>query len=187
MELNAFTPRLLTAAEVLAMVEAGILSEDERVELIEGRLVTMSPQGPTHSTLTVIVHRLLAQAYGEDFHVKDHSPIDAGPISLPEPDVALVRGEPRDFLKRHPSAEDLLLVVEVAYTTHREARAKTRVYAGAGVPTYWLLDVPGRSLEVFSDPDLERGEYANHSVHADGDAVPLPELTLTLAVADMLD
>src|SRR5690348_17305516 len=124
--------RRFTAAEVLRMVELGILAEDEPVELIDGALITVSPQGPRHRALATIVHDRLQTAFGAGYHVQDHSPIDGGPNSLPEPDVAVVRGSPRDLLDRHPAAADLALVVELSVTSHALDRAKATTYAAAG-------------------------------------------------------
>ncbi|MEO1171201.1 MAG: Uma2 family endonuclease [Myxococcota bacterium] len=87
--------RRFTVDEVLQMVEAGILSADEPIELLEGELVVVHPQGPSHRSLTVRVHRRLESVYGAGFHVQDHSPIAVAPDSLPEPDVALIRGRGR--------------------------------------------------------------------------------------------
>jgi Uma2 family endonuclease len=101
--------------------------------------------------------------------VQDHSPIDAGPDSQPEPDVAVVRGDPRDLLDRHPSGADLALVVEISVTSHAEDRAKAAVYARAGVPEYWQLDVPARRVVVRTEPDGV--EYRATRLVADGEEV----------------
>ncbi|MBA2321966.1 MAG: Uma2 family endonuclease, partial [Deltaproteobacteria bacterium] len=106
--------RRFSADEVLRMVETGILGEDEPVELLDGELVTVTPQGPMHRALAVVVHDLLRAAFGEGVHVQDHSPIAAEPYSLPEPDVAVIRGAARDFLERHASGADVVLAVEIS-------------------------------------------------------------------------
>jgi len=167
------------------MVAAGILREDEPVELIDGRLIAMPPQGSVHRTLTVVLRRLLESAYGDAVLVQSHSPIDAGPVSMPEPDLAVVRGDPRALLDRHPAGRDTVLAVEIAYSSQAIDRAKASVYARAEVPVYWLLDVPARRLSVYAEP--RSGEYALTRVIADDETAPLPELAdRTLAVADML-
>ena len=164
------TRRRFTAEEVLRMVEAGILREDEPCELIDGELFTMSPQGPVHRSRAVKLHIALERAFGAGYHVQDHSPIAAGPDSLPEPDVAVVRGEVDDFLDRHPSGPDVVLVVEVSVTSHAIDRAKAGVYARAGVREFWHLDVPGRRLTVRTEPRPALGEYAAERHLHDGDA-----------------
>lgn len=166
--------RRFTSEEVLRMLEAGILHEDDAVELIDGELLIVSPQGPPHRGLSVVVHQVLEAAFGAGYHVQDHSPIDAEPHSMPEPDVAVVRGAPRDFLERHPAGSDVPLVVEVSVTSQAADRAKSAVYARAGVACYWHLDVPARRLHAYTGPRPEHAEYATVSILHEEDAAPLP-------------
>ncbi len=174
--------RRFTADEVARMVEAGILAEDEHLELLDGELFAMSPQGPRHRATTVRLHRRLAEAFGPAFHVQDHSPIAAGPDSLPEPDVAVVRGSEADFADRHPSGADVALVVEVSVTSHALDRAKASVYARAGVAEYWQLDAPGRRLWVSTEP--RGGEYRVVRLLRDDEGVPVAGGSVR--VADLL-
>lgn len=176
--------RRFSVHDLRRMVEAGVLREDESVELIDGVLVTMSPQGPTHRSLSSLLQMALARAWPDDAHTQAHSPIHAGDFDEPEPDVAVVRGHPRDYLEQHPTGPDCILVVEVSVSSHREDRAKARTYAEAGVPVYWWLDVPDRRLTVFTEP--RDGEYALIQTYRDPDRVPLPGLTTTLPVASLL-
>lgn len=163
--------RHFTADEVSRMVQAGIIAEDEPVELIDGELIVVSPQGPRHRGLTVRVHRALEAAFGPGHHVQDHSPIDAGPGGLPEPDVAVVRGDEGAFLDRHPAAPDLALVVEISVSSHALDVAKAEVYARAGVVEYWQIEVPERRLVVRSDP--HGSTYRVTRLHFDEDEVPV--------------
>lgn len=176
--------RRFTAQEVLRMVETGILSDDEPVELLDGELVLMTPQDPWHATASKKVERLLEEALGPGFHARAHSPIAGAEHDLPEPDVAVVRGEVEDYRQRHPSGEDILLVVEVARTSQRFDRDKAAIYARAGIETYWLLDLPAYRLEVFSEPASE-GRYKQHRVFEAGQAVPIPETDAELPVASL--
>lgn len=170
-----------TAADVLRMVEAGILSEDAPLELIDGELITVSPQGPRHRMSTVRVHRCLERAFGGGFYVQDHSPVQCGPNSLPEPDVAVVR-EPERY-DRHPSAADVPLVVELSFTSHEQDRAKAAVYAAGGFPEYWIVDLVARRVTVFRHPDAALREYKLVSVHTEGDAV---QGAVTVSVTELL-
>ncbi|MCO5165754.1 MAG: Uma2 family endonuclease [Planctomycetes bacterium] len=165
--------RKFTADEVERMVEVGILGADEPVELLDGELVVVSPQGVAHAAIVSVLDRLLSRAYGDAAHLRVQTPIDAGPRSRPEPDLAVVRGEPRDYLERHPAGPDLLLVVEVAVTTLADARRKLPIYARAGVSVVWVLDVRRRRLEVHTGPD-PRGAYGATTVLGDDDRVALP-------------
>jgi hypothetical protein len=176
--------RRFTAEEVLRMVEAGILAEDDPLELIDGELLEMSPQGPIHRARTVRIRQILEAAFGAGHHVQDHSPIDAGPHSLPEPDVAVVRGAVEDFEDRHPGGADLALVVELSVTSQAADRGKARVYARAGVPEYWNLDLVGRRLLVYTEPRPDRGEYRLTRVVLEEERVEVGGSAV--AVADLL-
>lgn len=155
-----YETRRFTADEVLRMVETGVLVEGEKVELLEGELVIVTPQGPIHSALTARIRGLLERLYGDAFHVRDHSPVTGLADSLPEPDLAVVSGEPDDYFDALPSFEQVRLVVEIAVTSSAIDRRKARVYAAAGYETYWLLDVAAKRLEVRSGP-IRDGDYAD--------------------------
>jgi Uma2 family endonuclease len=126
----------------------------------------------------------LEEALGPGFHARAHSPIAGAEHDLPEPDVAVVRGEVEDYRRRHPGGEDILLVVEVARTSQRSDRDKATVYARAGIQTYWLLDLPAYRLEVFSEPALE-GRYKEHRVFEAGQVVSVPGTEIELPVASL--
>ncbi len=148
------------------MVETGAF-EDETVELLDGLLVEMSPQGDSHIAAIVLLtrHFSAAQAW-----LMVQLPLDARPRSKPEPDLALVRDGPRPDW-RSPGVA--LLVVEIAMTSHRKDRGKKlEIYAQAGMPTYWLVDIPGRAIEVRTDPGPDG--YGRCAVYVPGDTVPSP-------------
>lgn len=177
--------RRFTADEVDRMVQAGVLSEDDPLELIDGELVVVSPQGPPHASVKNAVLRALGQAYaGSDAHVRSQDPLDLDEVSRPEPDVAIVRGSPLDYATRHPTGADTLLVVEVAWTSHDVDRAKASVYARAGVPVYWLLDLRARRLEVHEQPRAD-GTWSRVTLLGEDQALELPGAE-HLRVADLL-
>ncbi len=173
-----------TADEVERMAATGAFDEGPKVELLDGELVDVSPQGPIHSSLHTVLADLLRTAYGAGTHVRSQCPVRAGARSLPEPDIAVIRGSGRDYLERHPSGRDLLLVVEVSVSTQAVDREKARIYAAAGVPVYWWLDVPARTLTVYEEPG-SRG-YARASVLSADDAVELPGREIRWQVRDLL-
>ena len=134
------------------MIRAGVLTEDDPVELLEGWLVQKMPKNPSHR----IAKRRTVQALGRGvppgWFVEEQEPLTTLD-SEPEPDVMVVRGASDDYHDRHPSPEDVALIVEVSDTTLSNALVpKKRIYARAAVPIYWLLNLPGRVLEVYSDP-----------------------------------
>jgi Uma2 family endonuclease len=141
-----------TIADVDRMAEVGILEPDDRVELLDGELVDVSPQGPEHAWAGDGLHELLRAAYGSGFRVRNQRPLELGPSSRPEPDLAVVRGGHDDFKHAHPRGCDTVLVVEVAFSSQAIDREKARVYAAGGVPVYWLLDVAHGALVVHAEP-----------------------------------
>lgn len=143
---SPFRPFRISTSLLEGMVGAGLLSEDAPVELLDGELCLVSPQGSRHRMATVRVRRALEAAFGDGHWVQDHSPVSAGPDSLPDPDVAVVHGPER--YDTHPGPAEVVLVVELCETTHREAHAKARIYGQAGFREYWILDLPGRTLTV---------------------------------------
>ncbi len=122
--------RSFTSREVIRMVEAGILAPDEPVELLEGRLVIVSPQGPPHASLVAMLADRLRAAYCAGYAVREEKPLDLVD-SLPEPDVAVVRGSQADYAARHPHASDVVLAIEASLTSQSLDREKTLIYARA--------------------------------------------------------
>jgi Uma2 family endonuclease len=155
------------------MVASGAL-EGEPVELLEGLLVeVMSPQSPEHAAVIEELERHFASA---EARLRTQLPLEVLPDSEPEPDLALVAEKPPP--RRHPRTA--LLVVEVAVSSHQADRGvKAKQYATAGVPIYWLVDVPGKAVEVRSDPGPEG--YRGLEVFGLGASVPSP----TPGVADL--
>jgi len=167
------------------MAEQGILGEDEPVELLDGELLIVSPQGPRHAATVVALARRLTDLYRVDAHVRPQVPLTASPDSLPEPDLAVVRGQPLDYQDRHPVGIETLLVVEIARTSQAVDRRKARIYAAAGVPVYWLVDLTERRIEVFSQPSPE-GTFKQRRTFSPGEEVDLPGLDLRLTVSEIV-
>jgi len=166
--------RRFTVDEVLRMVEAGILSEGEPYELIGGKLIMVPPQGPEHATTNTVLRDRLIEAYRGRAHVRQECPLQVSADSLPEPDLAVVRGEARDYVRAHPKGEDAVLVVETAVASHAADHSKAAEYARGGVPVYWRLDVPARRIEVHTEPQPD-GRYRVVRVLGGDDEVEVPE------------
>jgi Uma2 family endonuclease len=167
------------------MVELGVLREDDPLELIRGDLIVVSPQGPVHSSLLTDLAMRLQTVFGSTPHLRVQLPLDAGEDSQPGPDVAVVAGVPRDYLDHHPRGRDCVLAVEVAVTSQDLDHAKAPVYAAAGVPEYWLLDVPHRRLEVHRHPSAEG--YGHVTILSANETVRLPASDVEWRVSYLLD
>jgi Uma2 family endonuclease len=145
------TPRL-TRLEYEALVERGTLDEDDRIELLDGRLVFREPQGSRHAAACLRIRIALDRAFGRGYHVRPQFPIALDDASEPEPDIAVVRGQIEDYLDAHPTSP--VLVVEVAGSSLARDRAgKGSLYARAGVADYWIVNLPDNVLEVHRDPE----------------------------------
>lgn len=141
-------PRRFTADEVLAMLRAGILHEDDRLELIDGQLIPMSPIGDPHIACINRLNRLLVERTGPDIMVSVQNPVRIDQHNEPEPDVVLTTA-----LEGGPRPEDVLLLVEVAdssLTYDRET--KLPLYAQAGIPEVWIVNLRERQVEVHRTP-----------------------------------
>jgi Uma2 family endonuclease len=140
--------RTLKRAEYETMVSAGLFA-DERIELLEGVLVAMSPQSPAHAAAIRRLERVLRLALGDRMSISVQMPFVAGEESLPEPDVAIV--PPGDYDEAHP--DRAFLIVEVADSSLRkDRRLKAEIYARAGVPEYWIVCVADRLIVVHTEP-----------------------------------
>ena len=145
--------RQFTTQDYHQMVVAGILSEDERVELIQGEIVKMSPVGIRHASCVKRLNRLFSQVLGDRAIVAVQDPVELSNLSEPQPDLALLK--PRDdfYAAGHPQPQDILLLVEVADTTIESDRAiKIPLYASSGIREVWLVDVNQQVIEVFREP-----------------------------------
>ena len=136
------------------MGKAGILRPDDRVELIKGVIVEMAPIGSRHAFcvdgLTRTFQRALTDAEG---WVRTQHPVSLSDDSEPQPDVVIARPPADQYLQRHPEPGDILLVVEVADSSLvYDRRTKVPLYAAAGIPEYWLIDLVGYRIEVYRDP-----------------------------------
>ena len=143
--------RRFDTEEYHRMVDAEVLSEDDRVELIEGEIVEMTPIGARHVNCVNRLTRALSRYAGDDYLVSVQNPLRLDEDNEPQPDLALLRES--DDPGELPTAADVALVVEVAETSLRYDReTKLPLYAKAGIPEVWLLDLNGETVEVYSAP-----------------------------------
>jgi Uma2 family endonuclease len=145
--------RLFTSAEYETMLAAGILSEDDRVELIEGEILQMSPIGSPHAGCVKRSNGTFSRLLQGRAIVSVQDPVFLSDVSEPEPDIVLLR--PRDdfYAGSHPRPEDVLLVLEVAETSLEFDRGvKAPLYARSGIAELWIADLSGQAIEVHRRP-----------------------------------
>ena len=144
------------------MGEAGIIAPDVRVELIQGEIIDMTPIGCGHAGLVKHLNKILIQTVGDAVVVGVQDPVVLDDFSEPEPDLALLRFRGDFYTKSHPRPEDVLLIVEVADTTLQyDLEVKLPLYAHAGIPEVWLVDIVAKCVTVYSHP--EEGGYTKQA------------------------
>ena len=174
--------RPLKRAEYDRLVALGCF-DDEKIELLNGMLVAVSPQGAGHAYVTTKLTALLIRALGERAIVQCQAPLGAWDDSEPEPDLAVVPN--RDYSHDHPASA--LLVIEVAQSSlDKDRLVKATLYARAGVPEYWIVNLPERVVEVHRDPRPDGG-YASVTIHgADQTIHPAAFPDVAVAIAEVL-
>jgi Uma2 family endonuclease len=175
--------RRFTVDEYHRMGAAGILREDDRVELIEGEIVEMTPIGSRHAGQINRLNSLLAARLGSDAIVAVQNPVRLSATSELQPDVALLRPRADFYRNAHPGPADVLLIIEVADTSiEADRRVKVPLYAKAGIAEVWLLDLTSNRVVVYRRPTPEG--YEDERVLAPADSLApqaFPDLLLTAA------
>jgi Uma2 family endonuclease len=175
--------RRITVDEYHRMIEAGILGEDEHVQLIGGTLVTMTPQGASHAVVIQRLTMAFVRAVGDELAVRPQLPLTLQDDSEPEPDLALVRASDTPLEGPHPRSA--LLVVEVAADSLRlDRESKAALYARAGIPEYWIVNLAESVVEVHLEPDAPTGVYRSKTVVASSETLlarSVPGLSVDLA------
>jgi Uma2 family endonuclease len=140
------------------MVEVGILSEDDRVELIDGEVLEMSPIREPHAACVDVLDELVRDRLGRSVTVRAQGPIQLDDFSEPQPDISILKRRDDFYRRAHPRPEDVLIVIEVSDSTLGfDRKVKVPLYARAGIPETWVINLPEERIEVYSDP--AGGEY----------------------------
>ncbi len=178
-------PRL-TRDQYFALVAAGRLEPTDRVELLEGVVVAMSPQNPPHAAAVRRTDAALRRVLPAGTVISIQSPLVLGERSVPEPDLAVVPGTESDYDDKHPSTA--LLVVEVADSSLAQDRiTKSRMYAAAGIPEVWIVNLRDQHVEVFREPDPATRMYRSTTRVERGESLALSTFAgATVAVDDLL-
>jgi len=193
---NRFYPRWRqlrpwTLAEYRRMVDLGVLTPNDKLELIDGYLVTKMSQNPRHRLSVVRVYSRMPAYLPAGWWVSSQCPVEVG-RGEPEPDGAVIRGQDIDYATRQPTAADCGLVVEVSDATLRsDRRSKCVLYGEANIPTYWIVNVDDRVVEMYTQPTGPTATpgYAARTDFTPGQAIPLTldgQLVANIPVADLL-
>jgi Uma2 family endonuclease len=145
-----------TREEYYKMADAGLF-QNQRVELIDGEIVEMSPQKSLHASSLGMVEDELRRVFANHFWVRTQRPLDLGELFEPEPDIVVVKGSPREYVDKHPTTS--VLIVEVSDTTLQyDRRRKGSLYASAGIKDYWIVNLIDRKLEVYRNPESDAAQ-----------------------------
>src|SRR5713101_8781663 len=168
------TVHRFTRDEYYRMAEAGLF-RDERVELLEGEIISMSPQNTPHASTVYRLDSRLQQQIGNTTCIRCQLPIVLNDWSEPEPDIAVCVPDPDDYGRAHPQPGQILLLIEVSDASFPYDRGqKTAAYAASGIPELWIVNLPDRRIEVLTDPDPGSQSYRKQQHAFEGDVLSLP-------------
>jgi Uma2 family endonuclease len=154
---------LITVEEYYRMAEVGLLAPEARVELIEGEIIDMVPIGSRHNRAVTHLTRVLTLAVGDLAIVQPQGPVRLGPRSEPEPDIAVLAPRADEYGAEHPSASEVLLLIEVSDSTlHHDLEVKVPLYARNGIHEVWIVDLQNSAMHFYGRP--EAGNYMDHRV-----------------------
>lgn len=161
-------------AQYEAMIRAGEIGEDDGVELLDGWIVPKMGKNPLHDGTVDLIDFLLRELLPAGWFVRVQNAVVTSD-STPEPDLAVVRGQPGDYRQRHPTGVEVALLIEVADTTLARDRTKAAIYARAGIPHYWIVNLPGKHVIVHSQPAGTGfdASYQSQTLAAGDDLLPL--------------
>jgi len=176
-----------TGDDLIRMGSLGVFPPEARIELMDGEIIEIMPPNPPHSALVGLIRAWLETVFSRPvFHARQENPIRLSAHFQPQPDIAIVRGREQDYPERFPLPVEVLLVVEVAETSIDYNRGqKLSAYAEAGIPEYWIVNLPDGQIEVYREPSGP--EYLSRRIHKTHESVsPLAAPEASASVAALL-
>lgn len=180
------TTHRFTVKEYYRMAETGVLRPDARVELLDGRIIDMSPIGPFHGGLVNRLIRLFNKLSNGRWLVSAQNPLRLDDHSEPEPDVMLLKPSPDDYTRRHPQPEEVYLLIEVSDTTlELDREDKLPAYGRSGIAEVWIVNLNDETIEVYREPHFT-GYGSKAILQAGEKASPVKFPDVVIDVADLL-
>jgi len=168
------------------MAETGVLRPDARVELLDGRIIDMSPIGPFHGDVTTYLTEFFAGASKGRWRTRVQNPVRLDENSEPQPDLVLAKPIADAYRKRHPRPEEIYLLIEVSDTTlEADLEDKLPAYGRAGITEVWIVNLVDATIEVYREPNFA-GYGSKTVLRAGGQAKPLAFPDVTIDVAELL-
>ena len=178
--------RLITVSEYHQMGEAGILTPKDRVELIRGKIIHMSPIGSPHAHIVDVFNRLFFEKLGRKAVVRVQNPITLGDYSEPGPDLVLAKPPMHLYKEKHPGPKDIMLIVEVANSSLQvDKEVKIPLYAEFGIPEVWLVDLEREEIRVYSSPDEKGYIHQAFAKKGVGDDLALDSLSINISLNEI--
>jgi Uma2 family endonuclease len=186
MVLTAVKKRLITVDEYYQMAEFGILKPDEKVELINGEMIKMSPIKSVHSGYVTRIVRVLSKYISYDLAtIPSQNPIRLNNYSEPEPDITIAKYSENDYTDHHPTAKDIYFLIEVSDSTLRyDQTQKAKLYAKHKIPVYWIVNLVKNQLEIYENPIDEK--YSTKTILKQGDKVVIPHFEVEIEVSEII-
>jgi Uma2 family endonuclease len=179
----AVSKRQFTVEEFERLYEAGVLANNERVELIWGEIAQMSPVNIAHSSCVLRLTHLLTRLLNDRGIIGVQNPVQLDAKTLPQPDVAVLRPRPDYYNTAHPGPGDIYLIIEVADSSlDYDRKTKSMVYARYGIADYWIVNLPGRQIEVHREP--REDAYRTTTRYSRGDTLALLTFPDVMLLAD---
>ncbi len=174
------TRRKFTIKEYHQLVDLGFFTENDRIELIRGEIIEMAPKRTPHSVCNSLLWKKLYDLVGKQAEIRVQEPITLPSNSEPEPDVVIAQKKVDNYLSAHPTAEDIILVVEISDSTLKyDKQIKLSLYAEANINHYWIVNLVDNHLEVYTNPFSDNKDnfyYRNKSIFLPNDRIKIPNL-----------
>jgi len=166
-----YPPFRMSVDQYEKLVDSGIFTKRDKLQLINGILVAKVTKNPPHRVTDQLCRKTLERVIPAGWHLRSDSPVRLPPDGEPEPDQCVVRGAERDYSRRHPDPQDVGLLVEIADSSLAADRQLADTYGASRIPVYWIVNLVDRQIEVFTDPNSDG--YAPARVYQPGDDVPV--------------
>jgi Uma2 family endonuclease len=166
-----YPPFRMSVDQYEKLVDSGVFTKRDKLQLINGILVAKVTQNPPHSVADLLCGKALARIIPAEWHLRPDKPVRLPPDGEPEPDHCVVRGAERDYSEQHPGPSDIGLLVEIADTSLDADREMARTYGARGVPIYWIVNLRESQIEVYTEPIADG--YVFVRTYKPGEDVPV--------------
>ena len=171
LDVASYPPFRMSIDQYEKLVDSGVFTKRDRLQLINGILVAKVTQNPPHGMADLLCGKALARVIPAGWHLRPDKPVRLPPDGEPEPDQCVARGDERDYSDRHPGAEDVGLLVEIADSSLAADREMARTYGARGVPVYWIVNLRESQVEVYTEPAANG--YGHSRAYKPGEYVPV--------------